>query len=86
MLTVRSVEPEVISGDATVDVVGCHTRPGVPRIGASRGRLDSYCVSHEAPEGARLGRGDDLVLKQVTGPTVRVQFGQETVREHLRQG
>jgi hypothetical protein len=107
VLTVHSVEPQITEGDAQVDVIVCHTGPGRDGIGAVRGPVDSYCESHRAPDGARLGQHDDVILRvhsdkpghvviegvkvtyshgwrrgsQVTGLTVKVDFGTETVRD-----
>ena len=63
VLTVHSVEPQIAEGDAQVDVIVCHTGPGKDGIGVVRGAVGSFCDSHGAPDGARLGRHDQLVLR-----------------------
>lgn len=65
VLTVHSAEPQITEGDARVVVVVCHPRPRVGGIGAVRRvrGLNRFCESHEAADSARIGPGDDLILR-----------------------
>lgn len=109
-LTIHAVEPQVVSGNATVDVLVCRYGSRSTGLGAGQGRdLDRFCADREPAEGARMTRDDQLLLRvrsdepgrvvvrgvevtyshgwrrgtQLTGPTARVEFGIETVRDHL---
>ncbi len=109
-VTIHAVEPQLISGKATVDVLVCHLGPESPGLGAGRGRdLARFCTDREPAEGARMTRDDQLLLRvrsdapgrvvvrgievtyshgwrrgtQLTGQTARVEFGTETLREHV---
>src|SRR3954454_6020506 len=63
VITLHAVEPQITKGEATVDVVVCHTGSGKDRIGTARGRVARYCGSQEAPDGARLRPNDELILR-----------------------
>lgn len=72
-LTIQSVEPQVVEGDAAVDVVVCHSRPGAGGLGAAQGGLGRFCASHETADGARMGPEDYLILRvrsDQAGPVV----------------
>ena len=62
-VTVHSVEPQVIKGNATIDVFACGAIPGKPGVGAVRGALDEYCEWHQEAEGATLRADDQLILR-----------------------
>jgi hypothetical protein len=63
VLTIHAVELQVVKGTASIEVVVCRTGAGKAGIGATRGRIDRDCESHESPEGARLRALDQLVLR-----------------------
>lgn len=65
VLELRSVEPQIATGDAEVDVLVCRPRPGAGGIGTARGvgALNRFCQSHEAAEDTQFAPGDDLILR-----------------------
>lgn len=62
-VTIHSVEPQVIKGNATIDVVACGTSHGKPGVGAVRGTLGEYCEWHQEAEGSTLRADDQLILR-----------------------
>jgi hypothetical protein len=62
-VTIHSVEPQVVKGNATIDVVACGTSPAKSGVGTGRGSLGEYCEWHKQAEGATLRGGDQLLLR-----------------------
>lgn len=62
-VTIHSVEPQVVEGNATIDVVACGTSAAKSGVGAVRGSLADYCDWHRKAEGARLRVDDQLLLR-----------------------
>ncbi len=63
-LTIHAVEPQLFSGNATVDVLVCHYGPKSTGLGAGRDRdLTRHCADREPAEGARMTRDDQLLLR-----------------------
>lgn len=63
LVTIHSVEPQVVKGNATIEVVACKTHPGKPGVGAVRGALDEYCERRTEAEGSTLRVDDQLLLR-----------------------
>ena len=62
-VTIHSVEPQVVKGNATIEVMACGTSESKNGVGAVRGSLDDYCEWLMQAEGATLGVDDQLLLR-----------------------
>jgi hypothetical protein len=62
-VTIHSVEPQVVKGNATIDVVACGTSPAKSGVGTARGSLGELCEWHKQAEGSTLRGGDQLLLR-----------------------
>jgi len=62
-VTLHSVEPQIVSGQADVDVLVCHRKGGATGIGAVSGSVDDFCESTTDPDEVTLRPLDQLILK-----------------------
>jgi hypothetical protein len=62
-VTIHSVEPQVVKGNATIEVLACGTSESKNGVGAVRGSLDDYCEWLMKAEGSTLSVDDQLLLR-----------------------
>jgi hypothetical protein len=71
-VTIHSVEPQLVKGNATVEVVACGTSETKGGVGAVRGSLGDYCEWHMKAEGSTLRVDDQLLLRVYSDEPDRV--------------